>query len=145
RYSGWRYGGIAPEQLLRGRLAAATVQLRHPGAIPEPREVQRLVPAAARRADCDGRSEFSGADLQCNRHLHGGPDSAQSRPPAVGRHRDGERQRRAAVLAIRRSPESGRPARRQDLPDGQKRIQANVDLYNLFNASSVVNYTATYG
>jgi len=28
---------------------------------------------------------------------------------------------------------------------GRKRIQANVDLYNLFNASSVVNYTATYG
>jgi hypothetical protein len=28
---------------------------------------------------------------------------------------------------------------------GRKRIQANLDLYNLFNASSVVNYTATYG
>ena len=28
---------------------------------------------------------------------------------------------------------------------GSKRIQANVDLYNLFNASSVVNYNSTYG
>ena len=28
---------------------------------------------------------------------------------------------------------------------GSKRLQANVDLYNLFNASSVVNYNSTYG
>jgi hypothetical protein len=28
---------------------------------------------------------------------------------------------------------------------GKTRIQANVDLYNLFNASSVVNYNSTYG
>jgi hypothetical protein len=28
---------------------------------------------------------------------------------------------------------------------GRKRIQANVDLYNLFNASSVVNFNSTYG
>ena len=28
---------------------------------------------------------------------------------------------------------------------GNKRVQANVDLYNMFNLSSVVNYNSTYG
>jgi hypothetical protein len=28
---------------------------------------------------------------------------------------------------------------------GSRRIQANLDLYNLFNSSAVVNYNATYG
>ena len=28
---------------------------------------------------------------------------------------------------------------------GSKRVQANIDLYNLFNFNSVVNYNSTYG
>ena len=77
----------------------------------------RVVPSALRRAARGRLPDQPGRDLQRERHLHERAGSAEPRPSAGRRRRDRDRQRRAAVLAIRRSRESVRPARRQDLPD----------------------------
>ena len=81
-----------------------------------------------------------GPQITASQHVHQRRDRAVARPqPRDGRRRHGGRAAHSAGHDVRRAAVSARFPRVEDLPVRPQRLQANVDVYNAGNASSILS------
>ena len=144
RHHGWRHRVGQHQQLLRGRLAAAVVQLRRQGAVSEPHQAQWLLHAAL--ATCRSQPSSRAIPVRTIR------PTWRTQPPRSSRRLDARcreaprspfRSRRRIRCTARASTSSISVARKI-FRFGDTRLQANVDAYNLFNSNTPVTLFGTY-